>query len=143
MLPDTAPVRILTCEPPLAEGPALEAALGKLLAQFVREGRCAAGEATVAAGGRAIVIAWDGPALSGCSHDKINGVVTAFAPQALVSPPILVEGACCLRGDLKRRVAAGEVTATTPWWDVRVTTLGAWQQQPQPLGSGWLWDLVR
>ena len=139
MLPDTALVRILTCEPPVAEASALVAALDKLFAQFVRENRCSAWTVTVEVTGRAVVLAWEGGPLSGCSHDKINGVMGAFAPQALISPPILIEGACLMRGDLKRRLGAGEVGPTTPWWDVRVTTLGDWRRQPQELAQGWLW----
>ena len=143
MLPDTAHVRVLTSEPPVAEPTSLIAALDKLFAQFVREDRCSAWTVTVEVGGRAVVLAWEGAPLSGCSHDKINGVVGAFAPQALNSPPILIEGACLMRGDLKRRMSAGEVSSTTPWWDVRVTTVADWRKQPQDLAHGWLWDFVQ
>ena len=140
MLPDDASVRILTCEPPLADPGPVVAALEKLFVQFQREGRCEAHEIRGDAGGRALVIAWTGAAtLSGCSHDKINAVVTAFAPQALSSPPILIEGACVMKRELTQRIAAGTCPDTTPWWDVRVTTLGAWRAMPVPLRGSWLW----
>jgi len=144
MLPDTAAVRVLTCDPPLTEPAPLVQALDKLFAQFQREGRCTAWDIIVAVDGHAVVVAWDGPpTLSGCSHDKVNGVLNAFAPQALTSPPILVAGRLWMRGALKQAVAAGTVTAATPWWDVRADRLGAWRQQPQALEQGWLWPLVR
>lgn len=139
-LTDGAQLRVLAADPALAPEAAstLTPALERLLAQFIREGRCTAASAAVEQDGRFLVIAWDGPALSGCSHDKIGQVVAAHEarhgvrlldapPIAVGSPPRLVD-----RPGLKALLASGDVSAGTPWWDLRAATLGAWRAGPLP-----------
>lgn len=142
-LPDTAQLRVLAADPILVP-PAAQAlvhALELLFVQFVREGRCAAGAISVERDGRFAVIAWDGPALSGCSHDKIAQVAAAHEgrhgvrlldtpPIAVGDPPRLVD-----RAGLKALVAAGDVSAASPWWDLRSATLGAWRKGPSTLAD--------
>lgn len=140
-LSDGAQLRVLAADPALAPeaAAALSGAVERLFLQFIREGRCAAAEVSVEQGGCFLVIAWDGPALSGCSHDKIAQVVTAHEarhgvrlldapPIAVGDPPWLVD-----RNGLKELLAAGAITAASPWWDVRATTLGAWRAGPVAL----------
>lgn len=141
ILPDGALLRVFAAEPALAPdaATALSDAVGRLFVQFIREGRCTVAEARVEQDGRFLVIAWDGPALSGCSHDKIAQVVAAHEvrhgvrlldapPIAVGAPPRLVD-----RNGLKELLAAGAATAASPWWDVRAATLGAWRAGPVPL----------
>ena len=140
-LPDRALLRVLAADPALApeSAAALAAAIERLFVQFIREGRCAAAEVGVERDGRFLVIAWDGPALSGCSHDKIAQVVAAHEarcgarlldapPIAVGDPPLLVD-----RAGLKALVAGGGLDADAPWWDLRAATLGAWRAGPVPL----------
>ena len=142
-LPPDATVRVFSAEPALAPAAAtaLVAAVERLLAQFVREGRCSAAGAEVAQDGRFVVVAWDGPALSGCSHDKLGQVVALHERQAsvelLAAPPIAVGHPVQVvdRPRLRALLASGALDATAPWWDVRVVTLGAWRAQPATLAE--------
>ena len=142
-LPAEARVRILAADPPLAPaaGMALREAFDRLLAQFVREGRCARAATGIEGGGCFVVIAWEGPELSGCSHDKLSQVAAQHEtrsgsrlldapPIALGEPPRLVD-----RAGLRALAAAGGCAADTPWWDLRSETLGAWRAGPRPLAS--------
>ena len=137
MLSATALVRVLTIDPalPAAAAPDLISALEKLFAQFTREDRCHAHAITVEADGRALVIAWEGAPLSGCSHDKINQVLSAHEGRTgcslLAAPPLLVAVAgtpqALMRGGLRRLIQDGQVGPDSASWDVRATTLGAWR----------------
>ncbi len=144
-LSDDAAVRIFAAEPvlPAEMADAVVAALTKLLQQFIREGRCQAAATVVTEGGRWLVVAWEGPPLSGCSHDKIAQVIATYEQRSgcslLTSPPIAVgqSGAIRLtnRGGLRQWLSAGTCTAETPVWDRQVTTMGAWRSEPRPLAS--------
>ncbi len=139
------PVRVLAAEPPLTPEAAasLVAALERLLVQFTREGRCAAQSVEVVEGGRFLVIAWDGAALSGCSHDKLSQVIAQHELRSgsalLGSPPIAIgaPGAVRLvdRPGLRAALVAGQADGATPVWDLRAATLGAWQASPRPLAE--------
>jgi hypothetical protein len=140
-LTDDCLVRIATIAPPLnaESAAALVRALDKLFAQFAREARCQAWSITVEAGGAAVVMGWSGPALSGCSHDKINGVLTAqetaTGAALLAAPPILAGDPprALDRSRLKQAITQGAIDGSTPWFDVRAATLGAWRASPRPL----------
>ncbi len=132
--PDHATVRLVPATPALdAEtGAALVAAIGKLFTQFVHEDRCRAGGAVVLADGAALAIVWDGPALSGCSHDKLNGILAHHerdGRRMLTAPPIvLLDPPRSLdRAGLRAAVAAGTAGPGTPMLDLTVTTVGAWR----------------
>ena len=137
MLSANALVRVLTIDPalPAAAAPDLISALDKLFVQFTREDRCHAHAITVEADGRALVIAWEGAPLSGCSHDKINQVLmtheTRTGSSLLAAPPLLVAVAgkpqALMRGSLRQLIQDGQVDPDSATWDVRATTLGAWQ----------------
>ena len=153
LLSDAALTRILTCDPALPEeaAPALIEALGKLFVQFQREGRCGASAVSIEASGRAIVIAWEGPPLSGCSHDKISQVLSAHESRTgcalLAAPPLLVAVAgqprALLRGELRRLAAAGDIGPEAATWDVRATTLGGWRMAAgMPLNQSALAQLL-
>lgn len=142
-LPASSLIRVLAAEPALTVDSAapLVEALNRLLVQFVREGRCAQALATAEEAGRFIIIAWDGPPLSGCSHDKLNQVVAVHEVRAgvrmLDAPPLAIgaPGAVRLtdRAGLRVELQAGRSSATTPVWDLRAATLADWQRGPQPL----------
>ena len=144
-LGDASLVRILAAEPalPPAAAAVLPTALDKLFAQFAREGRCSAHAVNVEQDGRFLVMAWDGPALSGCSHDKLSQVVAQHETRSgavmLAAPPIAIgaPGAVALvdRPGLRALLAAAMVDGATPWWDVRAATLGAWRAGPLPLAA--------
>lgn len=152
-LADNALTRIMTCDPALpAEAiPALVDALVKLFAQFQREGRCGASEVLVEVDGRALVIAWEGPALSGCSHDKISQILGLHETRTdcalLAAPPLLVAVAgqpqALMRGGLRQRLAQGTVGPDSPTWDIRASTLGAWRAAAgQPFAGSAVAELV-
>jgi hypothetical protein len=130
--PDDACLRLVPADPPLTPGDPLPAACGRLFDQFVREGRCRRGAAVPAAGGAVLALVWEGPALSGCSHDKLNGVLAhheregrrllTAAPIVLLDPPRCVD-----RPALRQAVSAGAVGPATPLLDLSVATIGAWR----------------
>lgn len=137
-LPDTALVRVIVAAPALdhVAGTALTAALGKLFAQFVREGRVQRWSTAVVADGAALLCAWTGGALSGCSHDKLHGVLTHHereGRQLLDTPPIAVQAADGwrhgTRADLRAWLAAAVVNAASPYLDRAVLTLGEWRSR--------------
>jgi hypothetical protein len=143
-LGDDSLVRITPADPPLDEAAwaRLESALGKLFAQFEREGRVAAWGCERAAGGAAVVIAWSAPegVISGCSHDKLSRLLLAHeeGDRRLVNaPPILIEvdgAARCLdRAGLRALIAEGRVGPSTPVYDLRAETLAAWRRGRQTL----------
>jgi hypothetical protein len=152
-LGDDALVRLLAVDPPLspAAAQALLAALDKLLAQFAREGRLQRWAVASEAGGAALVIAWEGPPISGCSHDKLAQVLAKHEAESgssmLAAPPILIEVAgrprAIDRAALKALVAAGQAGPGSTHWDLRVTTLGAWRRRGRrPAGETWLAPLL-
>jgi hypothetical protein len=143
---DAAHVRVFASEPPLplSASARLTSSLEKLLRQFEREGRCAAGSAWVEEAGRFVVVAWDGPALSGCSHDKIGQILQATerahavellgsAPLAVGMPPQLMT-----RSGVRAALAAGRLTLASPWWQVRATELSRWRAGPSTVGASGL-----
>lgn len=108
-------LRVLPVHPDHASTTA--AALAKLFVQFEREGRCSGAAITPVAGGHALAIAWDGPELSGCSHDKINHAAAMLGAGAspLDLPPVAVETADGWtrtdRAGLRRLIAEGRIAA--------------------------------
>jgi hypothetical protein len=132
--PDHAAVRLVPAAPPLDADAAagLVTAIGKLFDQFVREGRCRAGGAAPLADGAVLAIVWDGPPLSGCSHDKLNGIMALHerdGRRLLAAPPIvLLDPPRCLdRPGLRAAVAAGAAGPETPMLDLSATTVAAWR----------------
>ncbi len=152
-LGDDALVRLLAADPPLSvdASAALVSALDKLMAQFARDGRLTRWAVTTDAGGAALIIAWEGPAISGCSHDKLAQVLakheSSSGSNLLAPPPILIEIAgkprAIDRATLKRLVAAGQAGPTSTHWDLRVGTLGEWRRHGRrPARETWLGQLV-
>ena len=143
-LSSDALVRVFASEPAMSPTFATElaAAIGKLLAQFTREGRCATTSAAVEGHGRFLVIAWEGPPLSGCSHDKIAQVIATHEARSgcavLAAPPIAIgKDAVCLtdRAGLRRLLATAACDGDTPVWNLRAAHLGEWRLSPVPLRS--------
>lgn len=134
-LSDDALVRILPWLPVLDEeaASALESAATKLLAHFQREGRLTTHAVATVAEGAALVVAWEGPVLSGCSHDKLNALAAHHqsARRCLDLPPISLRCGygwrCGTRADLRMWIAAGEADATSIYLDRTVTDLGTWR----------------
>ncbi len=134
-LPDEARCRIILCHPPCTQD--LATAMGKLFAQFAREQRCNDWSCTVEHDGAALVLAWmPDTTLSGCSHDKIHGVLTAHGREP-VPPPFCVrlDGAWrCLDRTGLRQLA----TADTPMLDHRLERLGDWRARGlTTVGASW------
>ena len=135
---ETARLRVFAAEPPLsaAAATAVTTAVMKLLRQFEREGRCALGSAWTEQEGRFFLIAWDGPALSGCSHDKLAQVLqmaeSSHGVGILASPPIAVDQPPRLmtRGGVRAELAAGQLTWESPWWPLRAETMAEWRKGP-------------
>lgn len=127
------------------------AAIDKLFLQFIREGRCTNAAATTEADGRFLVIAWDGPPLSGCSHDKIAQVIAAHEARCgcalLAAPPIAIGEPASVRltdrAGLRGLLASGKCDAQTPVWNLRAITLGDWRNSPVALGSSVWASLVQ
>jgi hypothetical protein len=153
-LGDDALVRLLAAHPPLspAAAVALLAALDKLLAQFAREGRLTRWAVASEADGAVVVIAWEGPPISGCSHDKLAQVLArheeSSGASVLAAPPILIEVAgkprALDRAALKALVAAGQAGPSSTHWDLRVGTLGEWRRRGRrPAGETWLAPLLQ
>lgn len=141
-LPDDARCRVILAAPPLADD-ALPRALDKLFAQFVREGRCTAWSCAAEHAGAALVLAWtpDAP-LSGCSHDKIAGVLAAHGRDP-VPPPF-----CVRLGDVWRCVdrtgLRNLAKADTPFLDHRLERLGDWRTRGlTTVGASWAAAMLR
>jgi len=135
-LPDTALVRVIVATPSLdpAAGSALTMTLGKLFTQFAREDRVQSWSTMVVADGAVLLCAWTGGALSGCSHDKLHGVLAHYERDGLMlldTPPIAVRGVDGwrhgTRADLRAWIAAGAVSAASVYVDRTVATLGEWR----------------
>ncbi len=149
---ETALVRIFAAEPPLpaVAQSALVTAVEKLLAHFVREGRCTSAEVTAQENGRFLVIAWEGPPLSGCSHDKIAQVIAAHESTsgcALLNPPPIAIGAAgnvrlTDRAGVRALLATGAADTATVVWDVRAGQLADWKRGPQLLRESRLASLM-
>ena len=105
----------------------------KLAQQFQREGRLSTAAAELVAHGQICLLAWEGPVLSGCSHDKINGLCRSLMPDLLNQPPIWLRLAQDKAEGLtpaawRKRLIAGE--AVTEIWSTTVTNLGQWRAAP-------------
>jgi len=144
-LPDHARCRIVLSDPALPDDQ-LASALDKLFTQFAREQRCDAWSCTRELDGAVLVLAWTPDvSLSGCSHDKINGVLAAHERgfHRLLAPPplcIQIEGRwrCVDRREL-RRLATG----TTGLIDHRIEQLGAWRSRGvTTVGASWAAGLL-
>ena len=138
---ENARVRVFAAEPALPATAASQVvvAVEKLLRQFEREGRCVHAAAWTEQEGRFILIAWEGPELSGCSHDKLAQVLQAaeriHGVDILGSPPIALERPPRLltRGGLRAALAAEDLSPETCWWPLRAETLEAWRKGPATL----------
>ncbi len=148
----TSLVRIFAAEPPLpaVAQTTLVTALEKLVTHFVREGRCTSAAVTAQENGRFLVIAWEGPPLSGCSHDKIAQVIAAHESTsgcALLNPPPIAIGAAgnvrlTDRAGVRALLATGAAEAATVVWDVRAGHLADWNRGPQLLRESRLASLM-
>lgn len=150
-LGDQALVRVTAIAPAPRDPGLIVAPVAKLFAQFVREGRCRAHGAALVCDGHALVLAWDGGALSGCAGDRIARLLAwcgrRQGSDLLGAPPLVVEGArgwtTCTRAGLRALVAAGEVLPGSRIADTRVATLGAWRRDGlAPLASTWVRGLL-
>ena len=138
-LTDDARCRIVVLHPAMdpTAGERLRTACDKLFAQFIREGRCDAAEISIEHDGAALVLAWSPDvALSGCSHDKIHGLLAAHDRDP-VPPPFcvrLAEGWACLnRAGLRAKAGAD-----TPMLDHRLEHLGDWRARGlTTVGASW------
>lgn len=153
-LPPSARLVLRPIHPPLAPdaAAALVQAIDKLFAQFTREDRVSTHAVEVLADGAVLAVAFvDGTPLSGCSHDKLAQVLKAHEERTgaklLDAPPIMVEvdgkPTSVDRAGLKALVAAGRVTRDSTHWDLRVDTIGAWQERGRvPAHTSWLAPIV-
>ncbi len=138
-LPDAARIHLaIRPDPALDAGPVL-VAMDKLFAHFLREGRCSAHGSAMVAEGAALVLAWVGGPLSGCSHDKIAGILTHH--HLLDAPPIAVATGAgwttVHRAGLRTLAAAGSLTGD--FLDTQVTDLGALRRSGlRPIAGSWL-----
>ena len=131
-------MRVVVSQPLLdpTAATALTTALGKLFAQFVREDRMQDCATQTIDGGIAILCAWTGGPISGCSHDKLHGVLEHAernGHRLLAPPPIAVKATdgwrCGTRADLRAWVAAGAVSGQSIYLDRTVSTLGEWRSR--------------
>ena len=136
--PDQAHVRVVVSQPLLdpTAAQALTAALGKLFAQFVRENRMQEWTTETIDDGIAILCAWTGGPISGCSHDKLHGVLEHAERNGhslLAPPPIAVKATdgwrWGTRADLRTWIAAGAVTGSSLYVDRTVTDLAEWRER--------------
>lgn len=153
-LPPSARLALRPIHPPLTPDAAnaLVQAIDKLFAQFGRENRIAEHAVEVWADGAVLAIGFmDHGQLSGCSHDKLAQVLAAHEARTgaklLDAPPIMVEvdgkPISVDRAGLKALVAAGRVTRDSTHWDLRVDTIGAWQERGRvPAHTSWLAPIV-
>lgn len=148
MIADLSPdalVRVFAADPAMSPTASTEiaVAIGKLLAQFTREGRCTTAEVAVEGDGRFLVIGWEGPALSGCSHDKLAQVIAAHEARSgcalLAAPPIAIGEPTAIRmtdrAGLRHLLATRECDAQTPVWNLRAATVGEWRRGPLALSA--------
>lgn len=153
-LPDDAQIRVLAIDPPLDQAAVhdLLAAIAKLFAQFAREDRLTVWAGETQAEGALLVLAWTAQPLSGCSHDKLNGLLTHVSGRdgrrMLDAPPIVVrsrDGVRCVdRAGLRALIAAGAVDGASPLWLRAAITLGQWRREAgQPLSASPLAFLVQ
>lgn len=150
-LSSDALIRVFAAEPamPVQVANEMVAAIDKLFLQFMREGRCQTAAAETEANGRFLVIAWEGPPLSGCSHDKIAQVITAYEARCgcalLTAPPIAIGERAAVRvtnrAGLRASLASGACDSRTPVWNLRAATVGEWRRGPVELGSS-IWASV-
>lgn len=147
-LPDQAPVLIRACAPGLdaSGGAALWAGLDKLFRVFSGEGRCSAWAGESAAAGWVVVLGWDGPPLSGCSHDRLARLLAVHQQRhgndLLTAPPLVaqVDGAWRAMSRAELRLHG---TNATPMIDHRAETVGAWRERGIiRLGESWLGPLA-
>jgi len=148
-LPDHAELRVFPAAPALDDAALgeLSSGIDKLFQHFAREGRCTAWACASAAGGSILLVAAVGAEpLSGCSKDKLVKLLLTHEERhgraLLAAPPIVVEtarGARCVdRPGLRALIAAGDVAATTPVYDLTITTLGDWRRRGR-LAAGATW----
>ena len=138
ILSEDAHLRVFAAEPPLPATTAklVSAALAKLLRQFEREGRCTQGAVWTEQEGRFVLLAWEGPHLSGCSHDKVAQVVQAaeraHGIDMLASLPIAVDQPPRLltRAGVRAGLESGVLTSESRWWPLRAETVGEWRKGP-------------
>lgn len=137
-LPDSAFVRVVVAVPTLdaGAGAAVMGGIGKLFAQFAREDRVQAWSTAIVADGAAVLAAWTGGPLSGCSHDKLHGVLAHHERDGralLTTPPIAVAAAdgwrLGTRADLRAWIVNGDITAASLYLDRAVSTLGEWRER--------------
>lgn len=135
-LPDSALVRVVVAVPMLdaAVGAAVISGIAKLFAQFAREDRVQAWSTAIVADGAVVLAAWTGGPLSGCSHDKLHGVLAHHERDGralLTTPPIAVAAAdgwrLGTRADLRAWIANGEITEGSLYLDRTLATLGEWR----------------
>ena len=153
-LPGDCLLRVVTSFPLLSYGAAdaLVAALEKLFVQFQAEGRCADYGLEVAGDGAFVLMAWVGPVLSGCSHDKIGKVLALHEGRSsvrlLAPPPIVAEvdgkPAHFTHATFKAAAVEGSIAEETPMWDTLADTLGAWRHSgKRPLHDHWAFPLFQ
>lgn len=150
-LGDHVPVRVTAIAPAARDHRLIIPPLAKLFAQFMREGRCRAHGAAVVCDGHALLLAWEGGALSGCAGDRIARLLAWCGRRQgidlLSAPPLVVEGergwTACTRTGLRALAAAGAVRPTSRVADTRVGTLGVWRRQGlAPLENTWVQALL-
>ena len=151
-LPDDADVWVRTADAPFS--PAQQAALLDGLAAFFptwrSHGRVVRGAATVAEGRFLVAAGVTAPGdLSGCGKDALAREIDRLAEAAGVrwADPLAVayrgvDGAVRVVGrrDLRDRIAAGDVLATTGVFDPSVANLGALRADPfeRPAAATWV-----
>lgn len=137
-LPDESHLRVIASMPavdPVA-GAELQAAIDKLFAQFQREGRVVTWASELQAEGALLVLAWTTAPISGCSHDKLGGVVSVFAERGgrrmLDAPPMVVATRagvrCTDRAGLRSLLAERLVDGESAVWLRSATSLGEWRR---------------
>jgi hypothetical protein len=128
----------------------LAEALAKLMRQFAKEGRCSAWRVQIAADGAAAVVAWASLPLSGCSHDKLNQVLThhevKHQVRILTAPPMLLLSAngplAVDRQGLRAGLAEGRISAQTLVVPLRTQAWATWMAGPVPLAQSYLAALL-
>jgi len=141
-LPDDARCRILIADPDFGDPAQLIAGLDKLFAQFAREQRLVGWDIHSAHDGAALVLAWtpDAP-LSGCSHDKLNGVValheTRTGCRILTAPPLRIRVGGCWRC-VDRAGLRAMADRSTPLIDHHLERVGDWRRHGlTTVGESW------
>ncbi|TVR42519.1 MAG: hypothetical protein EA402_11560 [Planctomycetota bacterium] len=153
-LPDHAALRVVPACPALDAAAAADAsaAMVKLFSQFQREGRCQSAAIEVLGDGHLLLLAWLGPALSGCSHDKINHLLQHLGQRhgrrLLDAPPLVVEVEGVIQhlshAEFKDLVRQGRLGSHDYAWDSMASTLGDWRLAGRrPLAEHWLSPLLQ